>query len=702
MRIGLRGKIPSFGIRGRLFAGFGVVGLALAFVCSTVYFQRQKLSTSVDQITELRVPAAVAVSSLTKNLHVSMAATRGLVLTGSPALKAERVAAWRGLSEATQTLDRIAPSFPHEQDRTAWSEVRKLLGELKAVQEKIETTVGKAEALPATQLMDTEVAPRLQRHFADATSLMVGETGRPEGTAMHLRFMADLRASTASAAAALRAFLAAGDPQDKQRFEDGWKNATGGLQNLKNAGEELTQEQRDILPRVTQLRAELRELADKIIAIRGTDAWNIPLKQLQSEAAPLSERIAKILEASEPGASPGLLDRQIDSLKSVASDAQHNTELMFRILLGVLAVTVVLALITAVATTRTIVRPITRLSNAMASMSKNQLDITIHGQDRRDEIGDMARAAQVFKEGLVEAVRLRSDQLGLAKRTEIDKKDSMHRLASEFQSAVGNIIDAVSSASTELAATAGTLTKTVETTQERVATVSSSSERASTNARTVANSTEEMADSIATIGRHVQESRQIADAAVKQAEKTNSRIAELAQASNRIGDVINLITAIAEQTNLLALNATIEAARAGEAGRGFAVVAQEVKTLATQTAKATDETSAQITAMRAAMNDSVEAIKEIGATIGSISEISATIAGAVERQGIVTRDIAQGVQQTAHLAAEVATNITDVNQGASETGSASTQVLASATSLSQESCLLKIEVEKFLDSIRAA
>jgi methyl-accepting chemotaxis protein len=232
--------------------------------------------------------------------------------------------------------------------------------------------------------------------------------------------------------------------------------------------------------------------------------------------------------------------------------------------------------------------------------------------------------------------------------------------------------------------------------------VASASEEASSNVQTVASAAEEMSASVSEVGRQVQESSRIAGEAVRQAEKTDARIAQLSQAAGRIGDVVKLITAIAEQTNLLALNATIEAARAGEAGRGFAVVAQEVKALAAQTAKATDEISTQIAGMQTATLESVGAIKEIGATITRISEIATTIAAAVEEQGAATSEIARNVGEAARGTSQVAANIGDVNRGATETGSASTQVLASAQSLSRDSSRLKSELEAFLSTVRAA
>ncbi|QDW41880.1 HAMP domain-containing protein [Bradyrhizobium sp. KBS0727] len=350
-----------------------------------------------------------------------------------------------------------------------------------------------------------------------------------------------------------------------------------------------------------------------------------------------------------------------------------------------------------------IARPMTRLNGALGEMAGGNLDVVIPGANRGDEIGDLAKTVVVIRENAEQKARdeaeakIRQDRIAAEQR-----KTDMIRLADDFEGAVGEIVETVSSASTELEASAGTLTSTAERAQQLTTMVAAASEEASTNVQSVASATEEMASSVNEISRQVQESARMASEAVGQARATNDRVSELSKAASRIGDVVELINTIAEQTNLLALNATIEAARAGEAGRGFAVVASEVKALAEQTSKATGEIGQQITGIQAATQDSVAAIKEISGTIERLSEISSTIAAAVEEQGAATQEISRNVQQAAQGTQQVSSNITDVQRGATETGSASTQVLSAAQSLSGDSNRLKLEVGKFLSSVRAA
>jgi methyl-accepting chemotaxis protein len=370
----------------------------------------------------------------------------------------------------------------------------------------------------------------------------------------------------------------------------------------------------------------------------------------------------------------------------------------------IMAFVVIVALIASMAFSFLgIARPMTRLNGALGEMAGGNLDVVIPGAKRGDEIGDLAKTVTIIRENAEQKARdeaeakIKQDQIAAQQR-----KADMIKLADNFETAVGEIVETVSSASTELEASAGTLTSNAERAQELTTMVAAASEEASANVQSVASATEQLSSSVNEISRQVPESARMATAAVDQARTTNDRVSQLSKAAGRIGDVVELINTIAEQTNLLALNATIEAARAGEAGRGFAVVASEVKALAEQTSKATGEIGQQISGIQAATQDSVNAIKEISGTIEKLSEISSTIAAAVEEQGAATQEISRNVQQAAHGTQQVSSNITDVQRGASETGSASTQVLSAAQSLSGDSNRLKQEVGKFLDSVRAA
>jgi methyl-accepting chemotaxis protein len=384
------------------------------------------------------------------------------------------------------------------------------------------------------------------------------------------------------------------------------------------------------------------------------------------------------------------------------SDVDASFWSMVRTASAVIALLMLCSIAIAWAITRSVVKPLTNLKDRMGSLSTGELDAPVAYADRSDEIGEMARTVQVFRDAMIEADRLREEQAAAELRQVEQRRVDMNRLADQFESEVGEIIGMVSAAASQLEASSGTLSKTAEAVEQVSHRASNASGQASANVHSVAAASEELASSVGEISRQVESSARIAGEAVEQAEKTDVRISQLSQAASRIGDVVDLIQTIAGQTNLLALNATIEAARAGGAGRGFAVVASEVKTLAEQTAKATGEISQQIADIQSATKDSVTAIKEIGAIIGRISEISSTIASAVEEQGAATQEISRNVQRAAEGTTQVAGDISDVQRGASETGAASSEVLSAAQSLSRESERLKQGVGKFMASVRAA
>jgi methyl-accepting chemotaxis protein len=442
-------------------------------------------------------------------------------------------------------------------------------------------------------------------------------------------------------------------------------------------------------------------------------------------AGPASNEVRRIRAAIAAGGLSGQFDgidsktwfaaatERIDALKSVedrvASDLaeltaaiSHDAAQRFVFLFSILAAGILASIVVVAIMARGITRPVMGLARTMRTLADGDTSVDVAGSARGDEIGEMARAVEVFKVNAIERARLIAEQHANEEQAKAERRVAMHRLADQFESAIGKIIETVSSASTELEESAGAMTRTAERAETLSTTVASASEEASVNVQSVASASDEMAASVNEIGRQVLASTNIAKEAVKQVQDADARIAELSEAGNRIGDVVRLIAEVAEQTNLLALNATIEAARAGAAGRGFAVVAQEVKALAGQTAKATSEIEAQVAGMQDATRTSVATVKGIAATITRMSEIAETIAAAVEEQGAATQEIARNVQHAAAGTSGVASNITEVNLGARETGAACSAVLSSAQSLANESSHLKAEVERFLVTVRAA
>jgi len=453
----------------------------------------------------------------------------------------------------------------------------------------------------------------------------------------------------------------------------------------------------------TYLTPEEKIVADSFVAKRKIYLEN----GIQPGLALLAERkyddLIKLLAKSVEPLDDALVDMhklvdiQVKEAKISFETSQSQYIIVIGLAVGLLILGLLLGGMLSLQTIRAIVRPLGRLNEAMMNITQAKLNTRIV-VDRDDEIGVALRNLQTVQA----IVRFDREELkAVEKRAATQRKIEMVKLADQFEGAVGQIIETVSSASSELEASAGTLSSTAERSQQLATAVAAASEEASTNVQSVASATEELSSSVNEIGRQVHDSARMATEAVGQARNTTDRVSELSKAAGRIGDVVDLINTIAGQTNLLALNATIEAARAGEAGRGFAVVASEVKALAEQTAKATGEIGQQISGIQSATQDSVSAIREISGTIEKLSEISSTIAAAVEEQGAATQEISRNVQQAAQGTQQVSSNIVDVQRGASETGSASSQVLSAARSLSGDSNRLRLEVGKFLTSVRS-
>jgi methyl-accepting chemotaxis protein len=513
-----------------------------------------------------------------------------------------------------------------------------------------------------------------------------------------VRALGSLRADINEIRVVIRLHLMQDTAAGKQAAEKRMAGLVDRVEKTRKQYEQLitSPEERSLYEQWSKAWKEYLGSVDEVLALSRTSTGRFPVEANEL----LQTKAAKMAQAADP-----LLQRDIElnnqGAEQSTKEAAQSYSTIFAILVGIIALSVTLAVVAAYCLVRDVSRGIASIIRPMQALGNGELSADVPHQGERTEIGSMADALQIFKEALI-AKKAADEAAAREAEVKIERGRRVDVITRNFETMIGEIVETVSSASTELEASAGTLSGTAKRGQELATVVASASEEASTNVQSVASASEELSSSITEISRQVQESARMAAEAVDQATQTNGRVNELSKAAARIGDVVELINTIAGQTNLLALNATIEAARAGEAGRGFAVVASEVKALAEQTAKATGEIGQQVSSIQAATQESVIAIEEISGSIGRLSEVSSAIAAAVEEQGAATQEISRNVQQASQGTQEVSANITDVQRGAVETGAASTQVLSAAKSLATDSTRLKDEVRNFLEAVRAA
>jgi len=503
---------------------------------------------------------------------------------------------------------------------------------------------------------------------------------------------------------------------------DGGRDATAALLRIDNAANnyvDTSQEGQDEIA-IKGLKsvlengtvAELRKLGATGSSAADLDKLEASLKVYQAdflEAVDLTKKSDGLI-SGQMVPDRNKLGDTLDQLKKALqqesatwlTDVQDVVHSAFITLFVIGGIALALAVIVAFASARSIAGPVRALTASMARLAQRDWSTIVPGIDRKDEVGEMAKATETLKEAGRRADEMAEEEKANEIRRQQERRQQMLALADSFEQSVGGVVTTVTTSATELQTTAHAMTEVAEETSRQSTVVAAAAEQMTQNVQTVASATEELSASIAEIGNQVTESNRIVTDAVRQANDTNEQVRGLAEAAQKIGDVVRLINDIAGQTNLLALNATIEAARAGEAGKGFAVVASEVKTLATQTGKATDEIAGQVRAIQEATQRSVEAIGSITGTISRVSEISTAIASAVEEQGAATQEISRNVQQAAQGTTEVSSNIGGVTAAAEQTGAAAGQVLSSAGELQKNGNVLKSQVDEFLRTVRAA
>ncbi|TCS62495.1 HAMP domain-containing methyl-accepting chemotaxis protein [Varunaivibrio sulfuroxidans] len=673
-RVARKGNfITNMKVKIKILAGFSTVLAVLVIISGIGYFSFTSVNKDVTAYTK-----NVEISTVTNEIE-----TQFLLLHGNVrefAASADEKFA----REAEGVLVKLESSIKHA-DQIFSGEHKVQLEKIKKALEiyKKDFVVSEELAKEYNHLVNDILNPSAKKFIADLKEIQKEVIAEGKGDPRTYAGIAMRRVLALQVSA--NATLARYDDQSYQSAQDDFMRLEVLLGSLKKTAttpheQELIAESKDLLEKYkTSFEAavedskKIHHLVEGEIAQAGRDII-AAAETLKKNAAELEVQI-----------------RQSTTENIIAAEVE---------MLAISAIGIGVGLLLAWLLGNGIANPVVGMTGAMRRLADGDLETEIPAQGRGDEIGQMAQTVQVFKDNAIRVKQMEAEQKEAEKRAEEEKRRMMHAMADDFESSVGGIVQTVSSASTELQSSAQSMATVSEQTSSQATTVAAASEEAATNVQTVASAAEELSSSISEISRQVSQSTQIANTAVSEVDGANKKVQGLAEAANKIGEVVALITDIADQTNLLALNATIEAARAGEAGKGFAVVASEVKNLANQTAKATEEIGIQISGIQGATQDAVGAIDSIGSVIGEMSEIAGAIAAAVEEQGAATQEIARNVEQAAAGTSEVTSNISKVTEASSQTGDAASQVLSAAGELSRQSETLRSEVDKFLDQIR--
>jgi methyl-accepting chemotaxis protein len=670
------GWFKNIRIRTKIMTGFALVLAILAIVGAVAYFGSANTSGHFGTYSE-QAGLTIDALSIERDVTQMMREVETFTQTANP----QGMENARAMEAQIQTeITAAAADLDQDAEKAELQSVSQQMKDFVAGMEEVAALEAKRTKI-ARETLDT-LGPKLTSDFEDVVKKTI-ESGDSNAGMLAARALSE----------ALKVRLYANLLLDRHEQTDD-ETIQASFRALADATEQLAK-----LAPGSALAAEIEEsktlMAQYQDAFKTSEAVDVDLEKAVKEQ--IDGDGAKILQASTDLAENA--EKQESEISAETGSAIGFMEIAIGILSLIgLALGVALSWVIGIA----ISRPVAALCAVMQQLTSGSKTVAVPNTVQKDEVGDMARAVLVFRDSMLEADRLRAEQEESKKRAEAERRRAMLELADRFEASVGAVVDGVTSAATELEATAQNLTATAEETSRQATAVSAASEETTQNVQTVASATEELSASIREISGQVTESTRIVSGAVEQANDSNAKVKMLADAAEKIGAVVTLINEIAGQTNLLALNATIEAARAGEAGKGFAVVASEVKNLATQTARATEDISGQVRTIQEATEVSVTAIGGIAQTIHRVNEISTAIAGAVEEQGAATQEISRNVQEASSATAEVSANISGVTQASQQTSAGATQVLGAATELARNGARLRDEVTHFLETVRAA
>ncbi|MEH6477670.1 MAG: methyl-accepting chemotaxis protein, partial [Sneathiella sp.] len=706
--------LKSLKIRQRLILGFSSIVMLLVIAVGATTFEVDRIAGGMTRIVELRVPTANASASLVNSINASLAALRGWMLTGNAAFKDQRAGVWDNIVETSASIDELSQHWTNPDNVAKWNEFKVTLAEFKTAQQSVEAIAHSNKQYPATVILVEDAAPKAAIIVTEITNMINEEQTLDATTARKnlLGTMADVRGTMGLALANIRAFLLTGDEKFADKFKQLWTTNSKRFKDLSGLIADMTASQKASYDKMSKARTGFKDLPPKMFEIAKSKQANMANFTLVSEAAPRAAKLLNILEGernSKGSRVGGMVYNQKMLLENDAEGLLDEITILEIIEFVILGIALISSAVVVTLTSRSIVTPINSMSAAMGKLAEGDVSIDVPALDRVDEIGDMAKAVQIFKDNKIKADELAEDQRRMAaemeeaeeakrvrqqERTDAEAVQIAERerraanvdsLTKGFDTEVGAIMKSVLTALQSLEGTAGELSESADKSSRQAGTVAAASEQAANNVQTVAAATEELTTSVNEISQRVNDSESIANAAVTEASKTNEKISELNRTAQKVNEVVSLISDIAEQTNLLALNATIEAARAGDAGKGFAVVASEVKNLATQTAKATQDIAGQISAMQNNTTEAVDAVGGITKTIDRINEITVSISAAVEEQSSATQEISRNIQEATVGNQEVAKHIVDVSEAAGETAQASAQTLKISKSVIAQS-----------------